>query len=113
MSLSNNHKSNGQEDACITFIKQTLKKCCDTNKGINLPLLHIRPTLNGPGLQGKATILFNRPIQSLFSKIKIAPMLCNFYDKYGIIKQRQQCADKVKDTCKDFTINFTQSTVVL
>ena len=43
-SSSLHHQSNGQVEACIKFIKCTMKKCMETNDDIHITLLQIRVT---------------------------------------------------------------------
>ena len=55
-------QSNGHIEACIKFIKHTMKKCTETNKDIHITLLQIKSTPLEPGLPSPATLLFNCPI---------------------------------------------------
>ena len=66
LSLSYNHQSNGQVEAYPKIIKQTMKKCLETNADIYMASLQIRSTLLDPGLLSLATLLFNRPIRQAF-----------------------------------------------
>ena len=59
---SYHHQRNGQVEACIKFIKHTMKKCIETNEDIHIALLQIRATQLEPGLPSPATLLFNHPI---------------------------------------------------
>ena len=65
---SYHHKSNGQVQACIKFVKCTIKKCIDTYQDINLALLQIWSTLVEAGLPSLALMLFRRPIQGVCHK---------------------------------------------
>ena len=58
-SLSYDHQSNGQVEACITFVKCTLKKCFDCKGDPHIDLLQILMTPLGPGFPRPATMLFN------------------------------------------------------
>ena len=59
------------------------------NKDVNLALLQVRCTVIGHGMLIPATIVFNRPIRGLLSKINRGPMGCNFDDyHYAALKQR-------------------------
>ena len=49
-SSSYHHQSNRQVEACIKFIKHTMKTCIKTNEDIHVALLHIRSTPLEPGL---------------------------------------------------------------
>ena len=48
------HQSNGQVEACIKFVKYTIKKCRQTNNHVQFDLLHIQLTLVGAGLPSPA-----------------------------------------------------------
>ena len=54
---SYHHQSNGQGEACIKFIKCTIKKCFDTKTDIYIALLQIRATPLEPGLQFLAQLI--------------------------------------------------------
>ena len=56
------HQSNGQVEACIKFVKFTLKKCADSGGDINMALLQICTTPLGQGLLIPATLMFNRKV---------------------------------------------------
>ena len=47
VSLSYHHQSNRQVEACIKFIKHTIKKCSDSGGDIHMALLQIRITPMG------------------------------------------------------------------
>ena len=49
-------------EACIKFIKHTMKKCTEANEDLHIALSHIRSTQLEPGLPCPATLLFNHPI---------------------------------------------------
>ena len=53
------HQSNRQVEACIKFIKCTIKKCSDSGGDIHMNMLQIRTTPLGQGLPSPATLLFN------------------------------------------------------
>ena len=87
-----NHQNSGQVEACITFVKCTMKKCC--NKDVSLALLQIRSALIENGLQCPAKILFNRPIRGSSPKINTMQEIYDYRDKfYEALRQRQQWAD--------------------
>ena len=75
LSLSYNHQSNGQVKDGIKSIKNTMKKCLDTKKDLDLALLLIRFISIGNGLPNTATISFNRLIRGLLPKINKMPIL--------------------------------------
>ena len=56
---SYNDQSNGRAEACIKFVKRTMKKSFDTNADINLALLQIRSIPIGP-----ATTVINTSIKA-------------------------------------------------
>ena len=94
-SSSYHHQSNGQVEACIKFVKFTLKKCLDTKGDPHTALLQIRMTLLEPGLPSLATILFNCPIRGIVPIINRLPM---GFDKdeehYEALVKRQTKDDK-------------------
>ena len=48
VSSSYQHPSNVQEEACIKFVKQVMKKLYDINADVNLALLQMKSVLVGP-----------------------------------------------------------------
>ena len=56
------HQSNGQVEACVKFMKCTMKKCIENNDDIHIALLQIRAMPLEPGLPSQARLLFNHPI---------------------------------------------------
>ena len=64
-SSSYHHQSNGQVEACIKFVKHTLKKCFDSKVDPHIALLQICMTPLGQGLLSLATMLFNCLIRSI------------------------------------------------
>ena len=69
MSSSYHHQSNGQVEACIKFIKCTIKKCSDSSGDIHMALLQVRITPLGQGLPSLETLLFNHPVCSIIPVI--------------------------------------------
>ena len=65
MTSSYHHKSNGQVEACIKFVKYMIKKCRETDDDVHFALLQVRLTPIGAGLTSQATLLFSRPISAL------------------------------------------------
>ena len=57
VSSSYHHQSNRQVEACIKFIKCTMKKCSDGD--IHMAMLQIRTTPMGQGLPSPATLLYD------------------------------------------------------
>ena len=75
LSSAYSNQSKGQAEACIKFVKRAMKKCVDTNSNANLALLQIRYMPIGLILLTPASILLNRPVRGLLSKIGRAPIL--------------------------------------
>ena len=59
---SYHHQSNRQVEACIKFVKPTLKKCFDSRSDPHIALLQIQMTLLAQGLPSPATMMFNQLI---------------------------------------------------
>ena len=64
--------SNGQVEACITFVKHIIKICFDNSNGVNLALFQIRSMPIGAVLPSPATPLFKRPIRAVLPQINKA-----------------------------------------
>ena len=108
------HKSNGQMDAGIKFVKCTIKKCRQTNNDVHFALLQIRSILVGTGLPSAASLLFNRPIRALLLQIGKEPINVNNDDEsYEALKSRQEAYTKNNDTHKDSTFFSAGSTVAV
>ena len=73
-SQSYHHKSNGQVEAYIKFMKCTMTKCIETNDDIHVALVQIRATSLGPGLPSPAKLLFNHSIQGIMLIINRIPI---------------------------------------
>ena len=65
------HQSNGQVEACIKFVKNTIKKGFDNDNDINLVLLQIALMPISAGILSLATHLFNRPIRAQLSQMNM------------------------------------------
>ena len=63
VSSSYHHQSNGQVEACIKFIKCTMKKCAYSRNDMHIALLQIRTKPLGQGLPSPAMLLFNHPVR--------------------------------------------------
>ena len=68
------HPSNGQVEACIKFVKCTIRKCLDTSQDINLALLQMQSTAVGVGLPSLVMMAFSRPIRGLLLQIDRVPI---------------------------------------
>ena len=97
--LSYHHQSNGQVEACIKFVKCTLKKCFDSKGDSHIALLQICMTLLGPGLPNPVTILFTCPIRGNMP-ISNRPPVGRDKDEeyYELLTKRQTNDDKNQST---------------
>ena len=68
------HQSNRQVEACIKFIKCTLKKCADCGGDIHMALLHICTTPLGQGLPSPAALPFNHWVCGIMPVIDRKPI---------------------------------------
>ena len=103
VSSSYHHKNNWQLEACIKFIKQTLKKCLNTNTYTYLALLQVTSTPPGPGLPSPVTLLYNHPVRNIMPVIKRELINANNNDDhYGTLVEIQVKGDKKCDTHQDF-----------
>ena len=105
VSSSFHQQSNGHAEACLKFVKQTMKKCFDNNTDVNLALIQIRSMPVGPGLLSPATLLFNRPMRGLVPST--SRMLINIdydEDNYHKLKAEQNEASKNNDTFNKYTL---------
>ena len=85
-SSSYHHQSNGQVEACIKFIKHTMKKCIETNEDKHVALLQIRSASLEPGLLSPATLLFNCIIPGIMPIINRLPInLGNDEEHYEVL----------------------------
>ena len=89
VSSSYNHQSNGQIEACINFVKRTMKKCCEVNADTFVPLLQTRSTLISPGLPRLATLLFNKPTRDILPRFSRPHLLCDNHENELIKGQPQ------------------------
>ena len=95
---SHHHQSNGQVEACIKFMKHTIKKCKWNNNDGNFTLLQIRSIPIGTGIPSPAMLLFNRPIRVLLSWFGREPININKDDEYyEALKSRQETYIKNND----------------
>ena len=68
------HQSNRLVEACIKFIKHTMKKCSDSSGDIHMALLQIRTTPLGQGLPSPVTLLFNCPVLGIIPLMDRKPI---------------------------------------
>ena len=76
------HQSNGQVEACIKFIKCTIKKCSDSGGDIHMVLLQIRTTPLGQGLPSSAMLLFNHPVHGIMPLMGRKPINVDIDDNH-------------------------------
>ena len=77
-------------EACIKFIKCTIKKCIHTKSNKHIAVLQIRSTQLQPALPSHATLLFNIPargIMPILSRLLISSK--NDDDHYKALVKRQ------------------------
>ena len=99
---SYHHQNNGHVEACIKFIKCTIRKYLDDNDNINLGLLQMGSKPIGTGLPSPAILLFNRPVRVLLPQICVEPININADDEHcKALKTNQDKYPKGIDTCKD------------
>ena len=73
VSSAYHNQSNGQVEACIKFIKHTLKMCY-TGGDIHMALLKIHTTPLGQGLLSLATLLFNHLVHRVMPVLDRKPI---------------------------------------
>ena len=64
-------------EACIEFVKCTIKKGRLTQTKVHFALLQVRSTLVSFGLPNPAMMLFNRPIRALLLQVGREPISIN------------------------------------
>ena len=94
---SYHHQSNGQVEACIKFVKSTLKKCFDSNGDPHIILLQICMSPVVPGFPRPANVLFKQPIRGIMPIIK-RPLVGIDSDEghYEVLIKMQTKDDKTK-----------------
>ena len=98
VSSSYHHQSNGQVEACIKFVKHTMKKSFDSRTDTHIALLQ--------GLPSSATMLFRCLIRGIKPVINRLPVGTNNDDGYHkALIGRQNRNDKGKDTSKVFLLS--------
>ena len=108
-SPSYHHQSNSQVEACIKFVKHTMKKCIKTNDDIHIALLQIEP-----GLPGPAMLLFKYPVWDIVPIINRIPIYSDNVDvHYGALVNRQIRNNKNYDTARKYDLFSVRSTVVV
>ena len=108
------HQSNRQVEACIKFIKCTIKKCSDSSSDIHMTLLHIRTTPLGQGLPNPAMLLFNCPVHGIIPLMDRKPInIDNDVEHHKNLMHRQGKNDQNNDTSKIFMSVPIGSTVAV
>ena len=104
-SSSYKHQSNGQVEACIKFVKHTLKKCFDSRSEPHIALLQIQTTPLGQGFPSPAKMMFNWLIRCTMPVINRLPIGIDNDDEHhkAIIKRNKN--DKDKDTSKNLCLS--------
>ena len=74
VSSSYHHQSNRQVEACIKFIKCTIKKCSDSGGDIYMAMLQIRTTPLGQGLPSPAMLLFKCLVRNIMPVMDRPPI---------------------------------------
>ena len=114
VSSSYHHQSNRQVEACIKFVKCTLKKSFDSRTDPHVALLQIQMMLLGQGLASPFTMLFNCLIRDIMSIINRPPVGTNNYDEHHkAFIGRQNRNNESKDTSKSVAFLPIGSTVVV
>ena len=89
-SSSYHHQSNGQVEACVKFIKHTMKKIIETYEDIHIDLLQIKAPKLEPGLPSPATLPFNHPIQGIVPIINLLPINSDNDDEHYLMLVNRQ-----------------------
>ena len=84
-------------EACIKFVKCTIKKCGLTNNDVHFVFLQIRSAPVGVGLSSLAIMLFNRSIRALLLQPGSEPInINNDNEYYKGLTSRQEAYTKNK-----------------
>ena len=113
VSSSCHHQNNEQVEACIKFVKCTLKKSFDSRTNPHIALLLIPMTPLEQGLPSPATMLTNhliRGIMPVFSRLAVG---IDNDEYHKALMDRQNRNDKGKDTSKSFVSLLIGSTVAI
>ena len=107
-------RSNGQAEMCIKVVKKTMKKCYETDAGINMSLIQIRSIPISPGLQSLSMLLLNRPSRGLLLKLNKAPLVCNNNESnHTVLTNRQPQSNKEAGVHISFSFLPVVSTIVV
>ena len=113
-SSSYHHDSNRQVEACVKFVKHTLKKCFDSKGDPHTVLLQTHMTPQGPGLPSPAIMLFSHQIRGIMPVIN-RPLTCRDNDEehYEALIKRQTKDDKHQGTPRNYVSIPIGSTVAV
>ena len=100
-SSSYHYQSSDWVEACIKFVKCTLKKCFDSRSDPQIALLQMQMTPLGQGLPSPAMMLFNCPVRGIMPVINRTISIDNG-DEHQVIIKGQAKNDKDKGTSKNF-----------
>ena len=91
VSSSYHHESTRQVEACIKFIKCTIKKYTDTGGDIHMAILQIRTTSLGQGLPSPTMLLFNCPVRGIMPVMDRPPINIDNDDEHHQTLMHRQC----------------------
>ena len=94
----------------LRFLRQTCKKCYDTNTDMNMALWRNRSTPLG-GVTKSVTLLFNHPVRGLMLIINGSPI--SAYNNDDHCKWKKQKADKHHITLRNYNYIAIESTVAV
>ena len=89
ISSSYYHQSNGQVEACIKFIKLTIKNAINTKSDMHIALLQIRSTPLDQGFQAQQHYYFNPPIRGIMPIHRLPISSNNDEEHYEVLVERQ------------------------
>ena len=101
VSSSYHHQSNRQVEACIKFIKYTMKKCADSRNDMHIALPQIKTRLQGQGLPSPAMLLFNCLVRGIMPVINRMLIGTDDDEHHKALVDRQCKNDQDKDTSKN------------
>ena len=90
--FSYHHQGNGQVEACIKFVKCTLKKCFDSRGDPLIALLQMHMILLGQECPSPATILLSCPIMPIINGPPVG--IDNDEKHHEVITKRQKKDNK-------------------
>ena len=101
------HQSNGQVEACIKFIKCTMKRFFNSGGDIYIAMLQIRTTPLVQGLPSPATLLFNCPVRnSMLVMDRLLINTNNGGEHHKVLTNRLYRNDQGSDTFNIFFLSL-------